>query len=307
MPLVHYEKRLIGTTRRYYTEVMSLQEILGYIFLALGAIWAAVLLAIILRQKQTIRDEAGKSLPTMLITESVVYFLVTMGISDFLMNTIVFNRYKSGDTAILPGTVNLCAIVPGTIVAFTYLRSAEPLETTTLIICTACMIIGAVFGSIFLTGIDGSKLKKIIAAALVFSMCALIVKMIVSAGTTGSASGISGARLIIAVLVCLLCGLLNVMGVPCKPTLTALFLLLGLSPMCTLTLVLVMCGFSPLVAGIKFVRNGKYHKRTVLSALTAGTVTAVFGCLVMISLPALALNIVLLCVMLIAIISMFKN
>ena len=97
------------------------------------------------------------------------------------------------------------------------------------------------------------------------------------------------------------------MGVPCKPTLTALFLLLGLSPMCTLTLVLVMCGLSPIVGGVKFIKSGKYHKKTVLAAVLAGTVTAVGGCMLMITLPALALNIILLAVMLIAIVSMFRR
>lgn len=282
-----------------------MQTVLGYVFLALGIIWAAVLVRAIL--KQGFSDEPGKSMPTMLITEAAVYFLATMGISDFLMNTIMFNRYRSDDTAKLPGTVNLCAIVPGAVIAFTYLKTATAIETATLIICTACMLAGTVFAAFFLTNIKAAQLKKIIGAALVFSMCALIVKMIVSAGVTGTASGISGARLVIAVIVCLICGALNMMGVPCKPTLTALFLLLGLSPMCTLTLVLVMCGLSPIVGGVKFIKSGKYHKKTVLAAVLAGTVTAVGGCMLMITLPALALNIILLAVMLIAIVSMFKR
>ncbi len=282
-----------------------MQEALGYVFLALGFVWAVVLLRTILKQK--FNDEAGKPLSTMLITEAIVYFIATMGISDFLMNTIMFNRYRSDDASKLPGTVNLCAVVPGAIIAFTYLKTAEPIETATLVICTACMLAGTVFGGIFLTNIDGRKTKKIIGIALVFSMAALIVKMIVSAGTTGSASGISGVRLVIAIAVSLICGALNMMGIPCKPTLTALFLLLGLSPVCTLTLLLVMCGLSPIVGGVKFLRSGKYHRKTVLAATTAGTVTSVIGCLIMISLPAMVLNIILLCVMLIAIISLFKK
>ena len=281
-----------------------MHNVLGYVFLALGFVWAAVLLRAILKRKTG--GEPGKPLGTMAVTEAVVYFIATMGISDFLMNTIMFNRYKSDDVSKLPGTVNLCAIVPGTVIAFTYLKTAEPIETATLIVCTACMLAGTVFAAFFLTGIDGKLIKKIIGTALVFSMGALIVKMIVSAGTTGSASGIHGAKLIVAIVVCLVCGALNMMGVPCKPTLTALFLLLGLSPMCTLTLVLVMCGLSPVVGGVKFVKSGMYHGKTVLAAMTAGTVTAVIGCLIMITLPAMVLNIILLIVMLIAIISMFK-
>lgn len=284
-----------------------MQRILGYMFLTLGAIWTAVLLTVILKHRQETENEPGKPLPVMFITEAVIYFIATMGISDFLMNTIMFNRYKSGDTKSLPGTVNLCAVVPGTVIAFTYLRTAEPIEASTLILCTFCMLLGTVFGAYFLAGINGNKLKKIIGIAILLSMLALVAKMIVSAGTTGSATGISGVHLVIALVVSLACGVLNMMGVPCKPTLTALFLLLGLSPMCTLTLVLVMCGLSPAVGGVKFIRSGMYHKRTVLAATLTGTLTAVTGCFVMISLPAIVLNIVLLCVMLIAVISMFKK
>ena len=271
----------------------------------MGLIWAVVLFITI--KKHSISDEPGKSFATMAITEAVVYFIATMGISDFLMNTIVFNRYKSDDAAKIPGTLNLSAIVPGTIIAFTYLKTGEPIGAATLIICTVCMLAGTIFAALFLTNIDGKSIKKIIGVALVFSMGALIVKMIVSAGTTGSASEVSGFKLVIAIVVCLICGALNMMGVPCKPTLTALFLLLGLSPMCTLTLLLVICGLSPIVGGVKFVKSGMYHKKTVLAAITAGTVTAVVGCLIMITLPAMVLNIILLIVMLVAIISMFKK
>ena len=52
--------------------------------------------------------------------------------------------------------------------------------------------------------------------------------MIISAGASGTAAGISGIKLIIAAVCSIICGALNMVGVPAKPTLTALFLLLGL-------------------------------------------------------------------------------
>ncbi|MCF0150361.1 MAG: hypothetical protein HUJ80_03015 [Firmicutes bacterium] len=284
---------------------MSLQTIFGYLFLASGVVWAALLFKKLLTDKRP--DEGGKPLSTMLITEGIVYFIATMGISDFLMNTIMFNRYKSEDTSRLPGTLMLSAMVPGSFMAYTYLKGSQPLQAVTLLTCTFGMLAGALIGGKLVENLDGAKIKKILGIALIFSMGALIAKMILSAGASGTAAGIGGIRLVIAAVCSFACGALNMVGVPAKPTLTALFLLLGLSPVCTLTLVLVMCGLTPIGAGIRFYSNGMYHRKTVLASLTAGTVTAVLGCMLMISLPALVLNILLLGVMLIAIITTFKK
>lgn len=284
---------------------MDLQTIFGYVFLAAGVIWAVMLFYKLFSDKRP--DESGKPLGTMLITEGIVYFIATMGISDFLMNTIMFNRYQSEDTAKLPGTLMLSAMVPGSFMAYTYLKGSQPLEATTLLVCTFGMLAGALVGGKLVENLNGKLIKKILGVALIFSMGALIAKMIISAGASGTAAGISGIRLIIAAVCSIICGALNMVGVPAKPTLTALFLLLGLSPVCTLTLVLVMCGLTPIGAGLRFYSNGMYHRKTVLASLTAGTVTAVLGCMLMISLPSLVLNVLLLCVMLVAIVTTFKK
>ena len=154
---------------------------------------------------------------------------------------------------------------------------------------------------------NGAAIRKIMGIALLFSMAALIVKMILSAGTTGTAVGLHGVRLLIRCLGCLGIGFINMLGGPCKPVAAAMLLLLGLSPVATLTLTLVLGAIIPMSGGVSIVKGGLYNRKMVLAAMTAGSVAAVLGVMLAISMNQLLLNILLIIVMLIAVISIFKK
>ena len=131
--------------------------------------------------------------------------------------------------------------------------------------------------------------------------------MILSAGRTGTATGLVPWQLCLAAAVCFGTALLNMFGVPMKPTWTALFLILGLSPLATLTMVLVLGALCPLSGGAEVVRRRNYSQKMAVCAVSGGAVGAVLGTVFAVSIPAMALNVILLAVMLLAIIAMFKK
>ncbi|MBO5666954.1 MAG: hypothetical protein J6S45_05850, partial [Firmicutes bacterium] len=143
--------------------------------------------------------------------------------------------------------------------------------------------------------------------ALIASFVLVIVKTVVSAGAVGTATSLPMGKLILAAALCFATGAINMFGIPMKPTWTAMFLILGLSPIVTLTLVLVVAGLCPLSGGINVIRRGVYHRKQVLCAVTFGSLGALIGTSLAVSIPANILNVVLLGVMLIAIITMFKK
>ena len=96
-------------------------------------------------------------------------------------------------------------------------------------------------------------------------------------------------------------------GVPMKPANTAIFLLLGLSPLSTLTMVLVMACIGPIGGVIPVIKSGAYHQKLACAAVICGSIGAAIGSLVAISLNAAVLNVLLIIVMVIAIISMLKK
>ena len=285
---------------------MNIQTIIGTVFLLCGLIYAAALGRDLVVNRDALRRAPG-NLKLLGVLEFVVFFVCTIGVSDFLLNTLAVKKLKLADDRSLPACLIASTIVPGSLIAFSYLRAENSVDALTLIIFMACLACGALAGGRVVSRMDGGTIKRIMGIALLVSMAALIVKMVVSAGTTGSQTGLRGVRLAVMGIACIGIGFINMTGVPCKPVAAALLLLLGLSPVATLTLTLVLGAVIPMSGGAAIVRAGLYNRKMVLAAMTAGSAAAVLGVMLAISLNQLILNILLLIVMLIAVISIFRK
>ena len=285
---------------------MSVQKVLGILLLFVGALYGIVILAGNVQDKDAFRSDRGR-FSVLCVLEGLVYFCATLGISDFLLNTLVFRHLHLGDDKKLPGTLCAACLVPGAVIACFLLQSENPVELRTLIPCAAAITAGSVAGSRFIGSLDGRVIKKALGYALIASMAVLIIRIILTRGTPGTLSGLSGGKLIFAVVFSFFWGAINMLGVPMKPAGTAMFLLLGVSPLSTLTLVLVLCCIGPFGGGVPVLKRGNYQHRQVCAAVTAGTLGAVIGSAVALSLNAMLLNIILLAVMLIAVISIFRS
>ena len=285
---------------------MSAQRIIAIVLLLAGAAYAVVTLLDIRRNMDVFRNEKGK-FSLFCVWEFIVYFFSTLGISDFLLNTIYFQRACKGDDKRLPGTLATGCLFPCVVIAFFLLQTDEPVSLKTLIPCSVAVVAGSMIGAKLVGKLDGRKIRKFLGYALIASMAALIVKIIVSRGTPGTLTGVTGWKLIFATVFCFLCGVVNMLGVPSKPAQTAMFLLMGVSPIHTLTIVLGICSFGPFGGVLSFVKSGEYHHKMVCAAIFAGTVGAVLGSLFAISLNAAVLNVILIAVMLVAIISIFRE
>lgn len=285
---------------------MSIPKITGLVFLLGGVVYALLLGRDLVRNRQALRRAPGE-LRLLLPLEFIVFFLCTVGVSDFLLNTLIVKKLRLSDDKGLPSCLIASTLVPGAILSFRYLQTDNAADALTLILFMLFLALGAVFGGRAVNRMDGAAIRKIMGFALLFSMAALIVKMIVSAGATGSAVGLRGWKLALMCLGCAGIGFINMMGVPCKPVAAAMLLLLGLSPVAALTLTLVLGSIIPMSGGIAIVRAGLYNRKLVLAAGTAGSVAAVLGVLLAVSLNQLVLNILLILVMLTAVISIFKK
>ena len=282
------------------------QKILAAAVLFIGAVYAAVILRSLYKNKKSFLSAKG-DLKITGAAEFLVFAISCLGISDFLMNTLVSKRFSLADDDELPGTLVACTIVPSSIIAFRLLQSVQSFDLKTLLLCGAAVMTGSIFGSRLMSGMDGKKIRSIMRIALIASLVFLIIKMIVSAGSSGTAVGLSGAKLWIAVALCFFTGVMNMFGIPMKPTWTALFLIMGLAPISVLTMVLVLGALTPLTGAVNILKAGRYQKKMVGSAVVFGSAGALLGTTLAVSIPSNALNIILVAVMLIAIISMFKK
>ncbi len=282
------------------------QTILSAIVLAAGVIYALYILIDSYRDRETVKALPG-DLRKLIPLEVIVYFISSLGVSDILQNTLVVNRYRLCRDEELPGTLVGSGIVPGAIIAFGLLRAGTDIDTTTMLVCCMTLLAGVHTGGRLVAGMDGKKIKTIMKIALLVSFVFLVVKIVVSAGAAGTGSGLSGWMLAVAAVICFFTGVFNMFGIPMKPTWTAMFLIMGLSPIVVLTLTLVFGSLTPISGGIHIIRSGKYQKKMFLAAVTGGSAGAVLGTALAVSLPAAVLNVLLIGVMLIAIISMFRK
>lgn len=281
-------------------------QIIAWLLLGLGLVFGAVLLRRGWREREALRQERGR-MWLLCALEVPIYFLATLGISDFLLHTLLLRRGRLTADENLPGTLIAAGLTPGAVIAFALLQGENPVELPTLLLCCAGIAGGSVLGARFVRRLDGGKIRRIMAVALIASMAVLILKLILSAGASGAATGLSPWFLALAVVFSLFWGAVNMVGVPMKAAGTAFFLLLGMSPLSTLTLVLVMGCLGPMSGSVEVIRGGRYHRKTVCAAVIFGSLGAVLGCLFTVAISPLALNVLLLAVMLVAIVTMLRK
>ena len=282
------------------------QKIIGILILLLGIAYGAALVGNAARDRRRFAKEAG-SFPRLGLWEVLFYFCASIGISDYLLNTLLLRTKHLTEDRNLPGTLVTAGLVPGAVIAFSYLRVEDPVALKTLLPCIAGIVSGSALGARLVGGLEGARIRRIMGLALTGSLVALVVRILLSRGTTGTATGLSLPLLFVAVIFSFFWGAVNMIGVPMKPAGTAFFLLLGLSPLATLTMVLVMGAIGPMGGGLPFIRSGRYHQKLSCAAATCGSVGAILGCMFTISISALLLNILLLVVMLTAIFSLLKK
>lgn len=282
------------------------KDILGYLILLAGLGYAIAILRITKDRKDDFNKTKG-DLKVLGFWEVVLFFFVSLGLPDYVLHTILGKRMRIVTDEELPGTVVVCSIVPGSILGFLLLKSGDTIGLKTLLLCGIATALGSFLGSHMIGKMDGALIRRIMQIALILSLIFIIIRMIISSGASGTETELTGIKLAVVTALCFFIGIINMFGIPMKPTRTALFLISGLSPIAALTMVLVAGSLAPLSGGYEIIKSGKYQMKMAFSSVVFGTVGAVIGGLLAVSIPAIVLNIVLIAVMILAIVIMFRN
>ena len=283
-----------------------IQKGIGTAVLVCGILLGSFLLLRAARERESVREENG-SFAVLGAAEFMIFVLATLGISDYLLNTILYQKLRLAEDKKLPGTLVAAGLVPSSVMAFSLLRVENPVELRTLLVCCVSIAAGAVLGTRLVGRMDGAKIRRVMGIALIGSMIALIVKIIVSEGEAGTATGLTPPQLAVAVVFSVFWGIVNMIGVPMKPAGTAFFLILGMSPLGTLTLILVMGSIGPMSGAVSMVKSRRYHQKLCCAAVLFGVCGAVLGILFTITVNATVLNVLLIAVMLVAIVSLLRK
>jgi uncharacterized membrane protein YfcA len=284
---------------------MTIQLAIGILFLGSSVVYGAYMMRSIWTDRGWLAEAPGR-FGTVFGLTTVIYFLCTIGVSDFLLNTILCRRMHLAEPAAQPDC-NICAtIVPSGIIAFLYLRNADAVDGLLLAVFIVCMVVGSLVGSRAVGRMEGEWIRKAMVIFLCVTLAALIIKMILSAGAAPTATSLSGWKLAAIGAEAFCAGFINMLGIPAKPLTATVALILGLSPVTTLAITLGAIPMSCVAGGINVAPRKKYNPKLILSAMTGGAAAAIIGSLLAISINAALLNGILLVVIATAIISLIK-
>lgn len=232
-------------------------------------------------------QEQKKHVVATAITGFVANFLDTLGIGSYAPTSAAFKLTKSVDDVLVPGTLNVGDTVPVCVEAFLFFGFVD-MDILTLVL----MIVAAVLGSIVMAGVVSKFDRKKVRYALfvgLFLLASVVLMRNLGVGpfgTQGTALGLTGAKLVIAVVGNFIFGALMCIGVGLYAPCMAMVLALGMDAGCAFPAMMGSCAYLMAFGnGPKFIREGRYDMVASWTQAIFGTVGVIVAYVFVSSLP----------------------
>lgn len=268
-----------------------LRYAIAAVLAALSVIFAATLARDLLRHREEVRKEPGN--PWLIGALSpVILFFATMGVSDFVMNTLLLRKFRLVDDKRLPGTLLAATTLPLGVAAVIYALSAT-VDFRMLMLLVLCQGAGNYLGGRLVAGFDGRRIQRLVGAAMLVSAVFLLLRLLGVGGEGGGLTTLPPGKMVVLGICAFLLGIGNMMGMGTKAPYFSLLLTMGLSASSVLPLVMIACAASGGFGGWQYVRRGLYQRKVALLEATLGFIGVAAGSALALNLPQTALQIVM--------------
>ena len=218
------------------------------------------------------------------LTGFFVCFFDTLGLGGFAPLTAIFRQFHLVKDRVIPGTLNTAMCIPIIAEALIFLKEVS-VDMTTLVSMLIAAILGAVIGAGIVAKMDEKKVQLAMAAALGAVLIVMLAGKLGVMPSGGDAIGITGAKLIIAVVGNFVLGALMTLGIGLYAPCLALVYALGLSPLAAFPIMMGSCAFLMPIAGIRFIKKGAYNRRCTMIISITGVFGVVIAAYIVKSLP----------------------
>ncbi|PAB58582.1 sulfite exporter TauE/SafE family protein [Anaeromicrobium sediminis] len=280
---------------------------LNMVLITLGlltAYFAVIFVKDLLKAKAENTFEEGSFIGSGLVGFTTNFF-DTLGIGSFAPTTALLRQFKLTKDRTLPGTLNVSCTIPVVIEAYIFIKGIE-VEPVTLAAMLFAAVAGAVVGAGLVSHMDEKKIQTYMATALIAVAFIMIAGKVGLMPAGGEAIGLSGVKLIIAVVVNFILGALMTIGIGLYAPCMALVYALGMSPKVAFPIMMGSCAFLMPAASAKFVKEGAYDKKASLAIAVFGSVGVFIAAYIVKSLPLNILTWLVIIVIFYTSISMFK-
>lgn len=259
------------------------------LFIALAITTAAFILFWIIAIRR--RAPAGVARPT-LIDAGIGFFtnfLDTLGIGSFATTSSIFKLRHLVPDEQIPGTMNVGHTLPTVCEAFIYIALVE-VDIVTLF----AMIVSASAGAWLGAGVVSKWPRRTVqigmGIALIGAAGFMLLSQLNFIPGGGESLGVSGVRLVIAILGNFMLGALMTLGIGLFAPCMILVAMLGMNPTVAFPIMMGSCAFLMPVGSIRFVRENCYNLKSALGLAIGGIPGVLIAAYIVKSLPLYAVK-----------------
>ena len=204
----------------------------------------------------------------------VANFLDTLGIGSFAPSSASFKMTKSVDDALVPGTLNVGDTIPVCVEAFLFFGLVD-MDILTLVLMLVASVVGSLLMAGIVTKFDRKKVRYALFVGL-FLLASVVLMRNLGVGpfgTEGTALGLRGIKLVIAVVGNFIFGALMSIGVGLYAPCMAMVLALGMNSGCAFPAMMGSCAFLMAFGnGPKFIKEAKIDIIATWTQAIGGTI-----------------------------------
>jgi len=227
---------------------------------------------------------SGKPWSGLLGTGFITNFFDTLGIGSFAQQTAIFKLFKLVDDRLIPGTMNVGNTIATVTQAFIFM-TAVTVDPVTLVSMSTAAPVGALLGAGVVARMPRQKIQFGMGAGL------LVVALIILAGQLkimpvgGVAIGLTGWKLALIIVMSLIFGALQTIGVGFYAPCMAMVYALGMHPATAFPIMMTATAMLMAAGGARFVKENAYDRKASISLTIAGVVAVFIAAYVVKSLP----------------------
>ena len=257
--------------------ITALMSALGVLTAVYIAGWARAVSAVrrLTGREPSPATDARFPTPPMIGLGFLTNFFDALGIGSFATSTAAFKFAKMVPDRVIPGTLNAGHTLPTIAQAFIF-TSLIPVDILTRFLMIAAAVLGAWLGA----GIVASWPKRHVQVGMGFALLGAATLMFMTQMDLfpggGTALGVRGVKLVIAVVGNFMLGALMTLGIGLYAPCMILVSLLGMNPTAAFPIMMNSCAFLMPVGSLRFIREQSYSLRVALGLALGG----VFGSII---------------------------
>jgi uncharacterized membrane protein YfcA len=217
-------------------------------------------------------------------TGFVTVFFDTLGIGSFATTTTIFRAWRLVPDELIPGTLNVGHMVTSVLGAFIFIQLV-PVAASTLLPMIAASGIGAWLGAGIVARLPRHRVRLGMGTALVAAASIMLGSQLGLLPGGGSAAGLSGVSLAVAVAGNIILGGLMTLGIGLYAPCMILVSLLGMNPRAAFPIMMGSCAFLMTISGTRFVRAGRYQPSAAVGLTLGGIPALLIAALLVKALP----------------------